>query len=180
MNHARVGGLVVAAIVVLLLGVLIGTHLAASGGTAAPAIPTSVPTGMAVPTATAIPVPAGLGTRYYESDNADSGQVELGYVGRLVVAHVTYNLGLGANPVYTGTVTGTTLRAKAPSLPALHNPGADDMLMVRVMSAGQEEVTLGYAKNDVGVATASVHFPAICGLKTDAYRYQSCHALTKP
>lgn len=165
---------------VLLVGVLIGTHLAASGGTAAPTILTSVPTVTPAPTATVVPVPVGLGTRYYESDSADSGQVELRYVGDRVVAHVTYGLGLGANPIYTGTVTGTTLLAKAPSLPALHNPGVDDTLTIRVTSPGQAEVTLAYAKNDVGVATASVHFPAICGLKTDAYRYQSCHALTKP
>jgi hypothetical protein len=135
---------------------------------------------MPTPTPAAPPLLRGLGTRYYESDNGDDGRVELQYVGSQVVAHVIYGLSLGANPIYTGTVAGTTLIAKAPSLPALHNPHTEDTLIVHVTQPGEARVTLRYPKNDVGIATADVTFSAICGSKADAFRGQSCQALTKP
>lgn len=181
MTAGRVGGLVAAAIIILVLGIILGSRLTApSGSQGAPTAgaPTSVPTSPSATTPTTVP-PPGLGTRYYESDNVANGRVELHAVGNHVVAHVTYELGNG-NEVFTGTVTGSTLTATAPSAAALNNPRAHDKLVIRVTHPGEANVTLSYPNNSSGAGAYREHFPAICGLKTDAYRYQSCHALTKP
>jgi hypothetical protein len=182
MNRRRLGSLVATAIVVLVVGIVIGARLTQPTASRAPAVvlPTAAPTATPVPTPTTVPVPHGLGTRYYESDNAADGRIALQYVGDQVVARVTYDAGLGANPAYTGTVTGTTLTATAPSLPALENPRARDVLVIRIIHPGEAEVTLRFPNNSSGTGAYSTHFPAVCGRKTDAYPYQSCQALVKP
>ncbi len=176
MNSMRVGAIVAGAILVLVLGLVIGGHMATSSSLApvptAIVLPTAAPTQTPAPTATTIPVPQGLGTSYYEADNAGDTQITLQPVGGIVVARVASNLAGGG--VYTGTVTGGTLAARAPG----NSNGGWDKLMIRVTRPGNADVTL--SEPVPGYADSKVRFPAICGHKNDAYRYLSCHAFAQP
>lgn len=184
MNRRRMAVLTGAGLMVLLVGVLIGSHIAASGGSAAPpvatviTIPTPEPTATPSPTPAAPPLPKGLGTSYYEADNAADAQISLRADGHRVVAAVTSNL--TGNEVYTGTVTGTTLTAMAPRNPNLDALHTHHTLVIRVTQPGEADVTQNFPNNNAGTGAYSVHWPAICGHKDDAYRYLSCHPLTPP
>jgi len=176
MSPLRVGGIVAGAILVLLLGLAIGAHMATSSSSAPPptalVLPTDAPTQTPAPTATTIPVPTGLGTSYYETDNAGDRQIDLRPVGNHVIISVADQV--GGYGVYTGTVTGTTLIARAPD-PS--TPGSDK-LTIRVTQPGGADVTLSIP--NPGYNDSTQRFPAICGHKNDAYRYLSCHPLTTP
>ncbi len=176
MSPTRVGAIVAGAILVLLLGLAIGAHMATSSSpTPAPTaivLPTAAPTQTPAPTATTIPVPQGLGTSYYESDSAANTQITLYAVGGHVVASVASNL--TGNEVYTGTVTGATLAARAPD----QTTKGSDKITIHVTQPGEADVAL--SQPNPGYADSTRHFPAICGHKNDAYRYLSCHPLAKP
>jgi len=184
MNRRRGGVLAVVGLMVLLVGVLIGSRIATSGGSAAPPAATVIVLSTAASTATPSPTPAvpplpkGLGTRYYEADNAADTQITLRTVGRSVVADVQSNS--TGSDVYTGTVKGVMLTAAALRNPNLDAPHSHRTLIIRATQPGEAAVTQSYPNNNSGVGAYSRHFAAICGSKTDAFRGQSCQALTKP
>lgn len=175
MSSIRVGAIVAGAILILVLGLVIGAHMATSSNSApaptAIVLPTAAPTQTPAPTATTIPLPKGLGTSYYETDNAADTQITLQPVGGHVVARVASNQAGGG--VYTGTVTSGTLAARAP----VNSNGGWDKLTIHVTQPGEANVTL--SEPVPGYADSKIHFPAVCGHKDDAYRYLSCHPLGK-
>lgn len=183
MNRCRGGVLAAAGLVILLLGIVVGSRIASSGQSAAPTVtivvlPTALPPAGPSPQPTAPLLPRGLTTRYYRSDTVADAQVDLRVVGRQVVASVTSHL--TTSEVYMGTLRGAVLIATAPRNPYLDAPHTHHTLTIVVTHPGEADIAQTYPANNAGVTGYTVQWPATCGAKTDAVRGQSCRALATP
>ncbi len=199
MTPTRMGGIVVAALIVLALGVLLGSRLTQSNSATSPpatviVVPTAIPTETPAPTPTAIPVPKGLGAWYYQHDAQNQDLIGLQYAGGRVVAHLlndpdvtdpsiirnamqgTWQRG---TLIYTGALIGDAMLRVRVHLDT-DAPGTDHTLTIKVAQPGQANITIIEPAGDTGATGSTRHFTAICGLPTDAYRYLSCRPLTKP
>ncbi len=179
MNSARVGWMVAGGLLVLIVGIVVGTRLVQPAAAPLPPplatpLPTTPPTDTPAPTAIPIHPPAGLGTHYYESDTGDTGDVDLRAVGHAIVVDVT--TGIYGHQVYTGTVAGQTFSGTAPAADSAPF-GAHRTLVIRVTQPGHAAVT----GTDPGSSGTDMwRFPATCGHREDATLYLTCHPFVAP
>ncbi len=199
MTPLRLGGIVAAALLILVLGVLLGSRLTRSNTSASPpatviVIPTTAPTETPAPTPTTVPVSKGLGTWYYQHDAQNQDLIGLQYEGRQIVAHLLNDPDITDPSIirnamqgrwqrgtitYTGVVVNDALLHAHVHLDS-DAAGTDHTLTLQVAQTGHANVTVTEPGNGGGAASVTRRFTAICGLPNDAYRYLSCHPLTKP